>query len=149
MVSANKANHFSALRGTATAQQPLTKALCNKEVTITFVFDRISLRLLQLGKVYVGGNRPGSGLKYDLILQEKNWLERVTSSPEVSKVPNIYLKRKYRGIKLVFTKKKEDEYYFTLVYWLFPITANSKSSFKAPVSLLDKFILKANDYKFA
>jgi len=116
---------------------------------MNFVFDRISIRLLKSGKAYVGGSREGSGLTYDLILQEKNWFERITSSAEVAKVPNIYLRRKFRGIKLVFTKTKAEEYCFTLVYWLFPIGMNSKNGYKVPVSLLEKFISKAKEYKSA
>jgi hypothetical protein len=114
---------------------------------MNFVFDAISLRLMASGKVYVGGSRDGSGLVYDLILQDKNWLERITSSAEVSKVPNICLKRKFRGIKLVFTKKKDDEYCFSLLYWLIPFGFNSSNGYRAPISLLEQFVSKANEYK--
>ena len=80
------------------------------------------------------------GLKYSVTIQPKNWLERLTSSKETKDVPNIILKRRFRGMKLVFTKLESNSYKFTLVSWLIPFGVGARSMYYATCTVVNSFI---------
>jgi len=105
-----------------------------------YTFDFMEFELSEQGKVTVYRYGREKGLVYSVSIQNKNWLERITSSKETKAIPNIVLKRKFRGMKLVFTKSEASQYKFTVVSWLIPLGIGAKSMYYAAQPVVNSFI---------
>jgi len=123
----------------ATLRLPLLAALGIK-VSMKYTFDFMEFERSGQGKVTVYRYGCEKGLEYSVSLKNKNWIEKLTSSEETKKIPNIVLKRTFRGMKLVFTKPEASSYKFTLVSWFIPIGIGARSMYYATQSVVNSFI---------
>jgi uncharacterized protein (DUF849 family) len=94
-------------------------------------------------KVYRYGRKHGK--EYTVSIKAKNCLERLTSSKDVQEIPNIVLTRRFRGMKLVFTKAEASQYKFTLVTWFIPFGVGAKSMYYAAQSVVQGFTARVGN----
>jgi len=93
-------------------------------------FDQFYLEVKEEGVValYMFGSERSTD--YRACLQPKNFIERITSSGEAKELPNIVLRKKLSGHKIIFTKAEAGCFHFHLSSWaLLPLFAGGRNMY--------------------
>ncbi|WP_299599462.1 hypothetical protein [uncultured Microbulbifer sp.] len=110
-----------------------------------YVFDKIEIEVIRHGvvKVYFLGRSKGD--EFSLSFQRKNKWGRFLSRCEVAQdLPNIVMRRGWRGLKISFDKKEGKFYQFTLVSWLRPILYKTQPMQYVSVETTNQFMVAAS-----
>jgi hypothetical protein len=105
-----------------------------------YIFDVFEFEIIGANRVKAHQYGVKNGLEYSVSIIQKNWLERLTSSEQTKNIPNIVLKRTFRGMKLVFTKQEYSMYKYTFSSWFIPFGAGTSSANYATQNIVNNFI---------